>query len=299
MVGLGGANAGELVVGGRGRRVHLPRALHRPGQSRDLRHGTAARPDPALDRARAGAHGALHLGHAARATCGGWWPRPAATTTTGRPGAARRCASCWSTKGSPCTPRRRWRPGFDAADYFGYPAPPVSPAARDGGVPPPRGRARPRAERARAPAALSLGRHEPGRAAGGRAGASRSGPATTSGYRMTEALVAERGLAAAAAGAGAEFQAAEDVARGGSRRRRRRRRELPSHAHFPTQKLANTRSSTSSTSTAPISSSSARSSPPGRGARRARRRPTPREVRERVGQRLAAPGRAPCGAARG
>ena len=43
MVGLGGANAGELVVGRPRRRVHLPRALHRPGQSGDLRHGPAAR----------------------------------------------------------------------------------------------------------------------------------------------------------------------------------------------------------------------------------------------------------------
>jgi hypothetical protein len=34
------------------------------------------------------------------------------------------------------------------------------------------------------------------------------------GYRMTEALVAERGLAASLRAAASEFQAAEDVARG-------------------------------------------------------------------------------------
>ena len=60
---------------GRGRprrRVHLPGALHRTSQPRDLRHGPPARPDPALDRARAGAHRALHVAHAAGATCAGW-----------------------------------------------------------------------------------------------------------------------------------------------------------------------------------------------------------------------------------
>ena len=70
-------------------------------------------------------------------------------------------------------------PGFDAADYFGYPRRQYHRLREMEAFLRRVDRARPRAEWPRAPAALSLGRHESVGPAGRRAGASRSGPATT------------------------------------------------------------------------------------------------------------------------
>ena len=72
MVGLGGANAGELVVGGRG--VAFICLEHFTGRVNPETYGMGLPPDliPLWIGARAGSYRALHLAAAARATCGGW-----------------------------------------------------------------------------------------------------------------------------------------------------------------------------------------------------------------------------------
>ena len=61
MVGLGGANAGELVVGGRG--VAFICLEHFTGRVNPETYGMGLPPGPdsGVDRPRAGAHRALHL----------------------------------------------------------------------------------------------------------------------------------------------------------------------------------------------------------------------------------------------
>jgi uncharacterized protein YjaZ len=104
-------------------------------------------------------------------------------------------------------------PGFDAADYFGYPRRQynrlremeaflrrvVEPDLERSGL----------GLRLRY---LSGGMSPSARLVGGRVLPERAGYYL--GYRMTEALVAERGIAAALRATAAEFQIAEDVARG-------------------------------------------------------------------------------------
>ena len=121
MVGLGGANAGELVVGGRG--VAFICLEHFTGRVNPETYGMglAARSDSALDRRTS-------------------WRTPCATPRPGSASDMRRLVAerggyydYWST-GSRATLRellvneglavhaaQAVAPGFDAADYFGYP----------------------------------------------------------------------------------------------------------------------------------------------------------------------------------
>jgi hypothetical protein len=212
MVGLGGANAGELVVGGRG--VAFICLEHFTGRVNPETYGMGLPPDLVP----------LWIGH-----------EMAHTVRYTSPGSAsdmRRLVSdaggyydYWST-GSRTTLRellvneglavhaaQAVAPGFDPADYFGYPRRQyhrlremeaflrrvVEPDLEQCGL----------GLRLRY---LSGGMSPTARLVGGRVLPERAGYYL--GYRMTEALVAERGLAAAVRAPAHDFQSAEDVARG-------------------------------------------------------------------------------------
>jgi hypothetical protein len=212
MVGLGGANAGELVVGGRG--VAFICLEHFTGRVNPETYGMGLPPDLVP----------LWIGHELAHTV--------RYTSPGSASAMRRLVSdaggyydYWST-GSRATLRellvneglavhaaQAVAPGFDAADYFGYPRRQyhrlremeaflrrvVEPDLEQCGL----------GLRLRY---LSGGMSPTARLVSGRVLPERAGYYL--GYRMTEALVAERGLAAAVRAPAHDFQAAEDVARG-------------------------------------------------------------------------------------
>jgi hypothetical protein len=212
MVGLGGANAGELVVGGRG--VAFVCLEHFTGRVNPETYGMGLSPDliPLWI--------AHELAHTVRYTS------PTSMSDM------RRLVNdlggyydYWST-GSRATLRellvneglavhaaQTVAPRFDPADYFGYPRRQynrlremeaflrrvVEPDLDRSGL----------GLRLRY---LSGGMSPSARLMGGRVLPERSGYYL--GYRMTEALVAERGIAAALRASAADFQTAEDVARG-------------------------------------------------------------------------------------
>jgi Predicted Zn-dependent protease (DUF2268) len=212
MVGLGGANAGELVVGGRG--VAFICLEHFTGRVNPETYGMGLPPDliPAWI--------AHELAHTIR------------YTSPGSASDLRRLVyenggnyDYWAT-GSRATLRellvneglavhaaQAVAPGFDAADYFGYPRRQyhrlremesflrraVEPDLDRSGL----------GLRLRY---LSGGMSPSARLVGGRVIPERAGYYL--GYRMTEALVAERGLSEALRAGAQEFQVAEDVARG-------------------------------------------------------------------------------------
>ena len=212
MVGLGGANAGELVVGGRG--VAFVCLEHFTGRVNPETYGMGLSPDliPLWI--------AHELAHTVRYTS------PTSMSDM------RRLVNdlggyydYWST-GSRATLRellvneglavhaaQAVAPKFDPADYFGYPRRQynrlremeaflrrvVEPDLDRSGL----------GLRLRY---LSGGMSPSARLMGGRVLPERSGYYL--GYRMTEALVAERGIAAAIRASAADFQTAEDVARG-------------------------------------------------------------------------------------
>ena len=212
MVGLGGANAGELVVGGRG--VAFICLEHFTGRVNPETYGMGLPPDLIP----------LWIGHELAHTVR--YTSPISTSDM------RRLVTdlggyydYWST-GSRATLRellvneglavhasQAVAPGFDAADYFGYPRRQynrlremeaflrrvVEPDLERSGL----------GLRLRY---LSGGMSPSARLVGGRVLPERAGYYL--GYRMTEALVAERGIAAALRAPAAEFQTAEDVARG-------------------------------------------------------------------------------------
>jgi hypothetical protein len=212
MVGLGGANAGELVVGGRG--IAFICLEHFTGRVNPETYGMGLPPDliPVWI--------AHELAHTVRYT-----------SSTSNSDMRRLVMEnggnydYWST-GSRATLRellvneglavhaaQAVAPGFDAADYFGYPRRQYhrlremesflrrvveSDLERSGlGL------------RLRY---LSGGMSPSARLVGGRVIPERAGYYL--GYRMTEAFVAERGLAGAVRAGAQEFQAVEDVARG-------------------------------------------------------------------------------------
>jgi hypothetical protein len=212
MVGLGGANAGELVVGGRG--VAFICLEHFTGRVNPETYGMGL-PSDLIP---------LWIGHELAHTVRYTSPSSASDM--------RRLVSeaggyydYWST-GSRATLRellvneglavhtaQAVAPGFDSADYFGYPRRQyhrlremeaflrrvVEPDLDQSGL----------GLRLRY---LSGGMSPTARLVGGRVLPERSGYYL--GYRMTEALVAERGLADALRAPATDFQAAEDVARG-------------------------------------------------------------------------------------
>lgn len=212
MVGLGGANAGELVVGGRG--IAFICLEHFTGKVNPETFGLGLAPDLIP----------LWIGHELAHTV--------RYTSTASQGDMRRLVSdlggyydYWST-GSRATLRellvneglavhtaQAIAPGFDAADYFGYPRRQyhrlremeaflrrvIEPDLDRSGL----------GLRLRY---LSGGMSPSARLVGGRVIPERAGYYL--GYRMTEALVAERGLAEAVRAPAADFQHAEAVARG-------------------------------------------------------------------------------------
>jgi hypothetical protein len=212
MVGLGGANAGELVVGGRG--VAFICLEHFTGRVNPETYGMGLAPDliPLWI--------AHELAHAVR------------YTSPGSQSEMRRLVSdlggyydYWAT-GSRATLRellvneglavhaaQAVAPGFDAADYFGYPRRQynrlremeaflrriVEPELERSGL----------GLRLRY---LSGGMSPSARLVGGRVLPERAGYYL--GHRMAEALVAERGIAAALRAPAVDFRAAENQARG-------------------------------------------------------------------------------------
>jgi hypothetical protein len=212
MVGLGGANAGELVVGGRG--VAFICLEHFTGRINPQTYGMGLPPDliPVWI--------AHELAHTVRYT-----------SSTSESEMRRLIADVggyydyWST-GSRATLRELLvnegiavhasmaiAPGFDASDYFGYPRRQyhrlremeaflrraVEPELEASGL----------GLRLRY---LSGGMSPAARLVAGRVIPERAGYYL--GYRMSEALVAERGLAGAVRAAAVEFRAAEDISRG-------------------------------------------------------------------------------------
>src|ERR671910_1431824 len=212
MVGLGGANAGELVVGGRG--VAFLCLEHFTGRVNPETYGMGLPPDliPVWI--------AHELAHTVRYTS------PTSASDMRRLVAeSGGYYDYWAT-GSRATLRellineglavhaaQAVAPGFDAADYFGYPRRQyhrlremesflrraIEPDLDRSGL----------GLRLRY---LSGGMSPSARLVGGRVIPERAGYYL--GYRMTEALVAERGLVEAVRAGAHEFQAAEDAARG-------------------------------------------------------------------------------------
>jgi hypothetical protein len=212
MVGLGGANAGELVVGGRG--VAFICLEHFTGRVNPETYGMGLPPDliPVWI--------AHELAHTVRYTS------PTSASDMRRLVAeSGGYYDYWST-GSRATLRellvneglavhaaQAVAPGFDAADYFGYPRRQyhrlremesflrraIEPDLERSGL----------GLRLRY---LSGGMSPSARLVGGRVIPERAGYYL--GYRMTEALVADRGLAEAVRAGVQDFQAAEDLARG-------------------------------------------------------------------------------------
>ena len=212
MVGVGGANAGELVVGGRG--IAFVCLEHFTGRANPETYGMGLPPDliPLWL--------AHELAHAVR------------YTSAGSQSEMRRLVAdlggyydYWQT-GSRATLRellvneglavhasRAVAPAFDPADYFGYPRRQyhrlreleaflrraIDPDLDRTGL----------GLRLRY---LSGGMSSAARLVGGRVIPERAGYYV--GFRMTEALVTERGLPAALRAPVADFQAAEDLARG-------------------------------------------------------------------------------------
>jgi hypothetical protein len=212
MVGLGGANAGELVVGGRG--VAFICLEHFTGRVNAETYGMGLAPDLIP----------IWIGHELAHTARYTSPRSASDMrrlVTDQGG----YYDYWST-GSRATLRelllneglavhaaQAVAPGFAAADYFGYPRRQyhrlremeaflrraVEPDLEQSGL----------GLRLRY---LSGGMSPSARLVGGRVLPERSGYYL--GYRMAEALVAERGIAEAVRASAQEFQQAEDLARG-------------------------------------------------------------------------------------
>jgi hypothetical protein len=212
MVGLGGANAGELVVGGRG--IAFICLEHFTGRVNPETYGMGLPPD--LIPLWIG-HELAHTVRYTSATSGSDMRRLVAEASgyydywsTGSRASLRELLV---NEGLAVHAAQAVAPGFDAADYFGYPRRQyhrlremeaflrrvVEPDLEQSGL----------GLRLRY---LSGGMSPTARLVGGRVLPERAGYYL--GYRMSEALVAERGLAAALRAPAIDFQAAEDVARG-------------------------------------------------------------------------------------
>jgi hypothetical protein len=212
MVGVGGANAGELVVAGRG--IAFVCLEHFTGRANSQTYGMGLPPDLIP----------LWLGHELAHTV-------RYTSPTSQSDLRRLVADqggyydYWQTgsraslrellvnEGLAVHAARAVAPAFDAADYFGYPRRQYHRLRELEAFL--RRSVEPELERAALGLRLrylSGGMNPAARLVSGRVIPERSGYYL--GYRMVEALVAERGLAAAVRAPAAEFQAAEDAARG-------------------------------------------------------------------------------------
>jgi hypothetical protein len=212
MVGLGGANAGELVVGGRG--IAFICLEHFTGRVNPQTYGMGLAPDLIpLWIAHELAHAVRYTSptsasdlHRLVAELGGsydYW-------STGSRASLRELLV---NEGLAVHAAQAVSPGFDAADYFGYPRRQyhrlremeaflrrvVEPDLERSGL----------GLRLRY---LSGGMSPSARLVAGRVLPERSGYYL--GYRMTEALVAQRGIADALRAHAHDFQVADDVARG-------------------------------------------------------------------------------------
>jgi hypothetical protein len=212
MVGLGGANAGELVVGGRG--IAFICLEHFTGRVNPETYGMGLPPDliPVWV--------AHELAHTVRYTS------PASSSDMRRLVAeGGGYYDYWSTgsraplrellvnEGLAVHAAQAVAPGFDAADYFGYPRRQYSRLREMESFL--RRAVEPDLDRSGLGLRLrylSGGMSPSARLVGGRVIPERAGYYL--GYRMTEALVAERGLAEALRAGAQEFQIAEDAARG-------------------------------------------------------------------------------------
>jgi hypothetical protein len=212
MVGLGGANAGELVVGGRG--IAFICLEHFTGRVNPETYGMGLPPDliPVWI--------AHELAHTVRYTSGSSasYMRRLVAESGGyydywATGSRASLRELLVNEGLAVHAAQAVAPGFDAADYFGYPRRQyhrlremesflrraVEPDLERSGL----------GLRLRY---LSGGMSPSARLVAGRVIPERAGYYL--GYRMTEALVAERGLAEAVRAPAQDFQAAEDAARG-------------------------------------------------------------------------------------
>jgi len=212
MVGMGGANAGELVVGGRG--VAFVCLEHFTGRVNPETYGMGLPPDliPVWI--------AHELAHAVRYTS------PTSSSDLRRLVAENGGYYDYWATGSRATLRellvneglavhasQAVAPGFDAADYFGYPRRQYNRLREMESFL--RRAIEPDLERSGLGLRLrylSGGMSPSARLVGGRVIPERAGYYL--GFRMAEALVADRGLADALRAPVQDFQTAEDVARG-------------------------------------------------------------------------------------
>lgn len=110
MVGVGGANAGELVVGGRG--MAFVCLEHFTGRPNPDSYGLGLSPGLLpLWIAHEVAHAVRYTSPRSEAELARIVADAAGTTTTGKAALGRRSASSWSTRDSPSSPRRRWHVG--------------------------------------------------------------------------------------------------------------------------------------------------------------------------------------------
>jgi hypothetical protein len=212
MVGVGGANAGELVVGGRG--IAFVCLEHFTGRANPDTYGMGLPPDVIpLWLAHELAHTVRYTSPASQsemrrlvADLGGYYDY-------WQTGSRATLRELLVNEGLAVHASRAVAPAFDAADYFGFPRRQYHRLRELEAF----------LRRAVAPeldrAALGLrlrylsgGMSPAARLVGGRVVPERSGYYL--GYRMVESLVAERGLPAALRAPAGDFQAAEDAAHG-------------------------------------------------------------------------------------
>jgi hypothetical protein len=212
MVGMGAANAGELVVGGRG--VAFICLEHFTGRANAETYGMGLPPDLIpLWIAHELAHAVRYTSpisqsemHRLVSDMGGYYDY-------WQTGSRATLRELLINEGLAVHASRAVAPGFDAADYFGYPRRQYHRLRELEAFL--RRAVEPDLDRSALGLRLrylSGGMSPAARLVGGRVVPERSGYYL--GYRMAEALVTERGLASALRAGATEFHAAEEAARG-------------------------------------------------------------------------------------